>query len=61
MDWAKKLPIKYKINMFNGVKYGKWILRKAYEDVIPKMLFGDLKHHSKPELELKHCEHISTT
>jgi len=36
MDWAKKLPIKYKINMYNGVKYSKWILRKAYEDVIPK-------------------------
>ena len=36
MDWAMKLPIKYKINMYNGVKYGKWILRKAYEDVIPK-------------------------
>ena len=36
MDWAKKLPIKYKINMYNGIKYGKWILRKAYEDVIPK-------------------------
>jgi asparagine synthase (glutamine-hydrolysing) len=36
MEWAKKLPIKYKINMENGVKYGKWILRKAYEDVIPK-------------------------
>jgi len=36
MDWAKKLPIKYKINMYNGVKYGKWILRKAYEDVIPQ-------------------------
>src|SRR4030066_1288531 len=35
MEWAKKLPIKYKINMYNGVKYGKWILRKAYEDVIP--------------------------
>lgn len=34
-EWAKKLPIKYKINMYNGVKYGKWILRKAYEDVIP--------------------------
>ena len=33
--WAKKIPIKYKINMYNGVKYGKWILRKAYEDVIP--------------------------
>ena len=36
MAWAMKLPIKYKINMYNGVKYGKWILRKAYEDVIPK-------------------------
>ena len=36
MDWAKKLPIKLKINEENGVKYSKWILRKAYEDVIPK-------------------------
>jgi asparagine synthase (glutamine-hydrolysing) len=36
MDWAKKLPIKLKINMREGVKYGKWIMRKAYEDVIPK-------------------------
>jgi asparagine synthase (glutamine-hydrolysing) len=35
-EWAKKVPIKYKINMYNGVKYGKWILRRAYEDVIPK-------------------------
>lgn len=38
MDWAKKLPIKFKINLYNGVKYSKWILRKAYEDVIPKEL-----------------------
>jgi asparagine synthase (glutamine-hydrolysing) len=36
MDWAKKLPFKFKINMHDGVKYGKWIMRKAYEDVIPK-------------------------
>ena len=36
MDWAKKLPIKLKINMTDDVKYGKWILRKAYEDVIPQ-------------------------
>jgi len=36
MDWAKKLPIKLKINLYNGVKFSKWILRKAYEDVIPK-------------------------
>jgi len=36
MKWAMKLPIKFKINTYNGVKYSKWILRKAYEDVIPK-------------------------
>ena len=36
MEYAKKLPVKLKINMHNGVKYGKWILRKAYEDLIPK-------------------------
>jgi asparagine synthase (glutamine-hydrolysing) len=35
MEWAKKLPIKFKINMREGVKYGKWIMRKAYEDIIP--------------------------
>jgi asparagine synthase (glutamine-hydrolysing) len=35
MEWAKKLPIKIKINMHDGEKYSKWILRKAYEDVIP--------------------------
>jgi len=36
MDWAKKLPIKVKINMYNGEKYSKWILRKAYENIIPQ-------------------------
>ncbi len=35
MDWAKKLPIKFKINVYNGVKYSKWILRKAYENLLP--------------------------
>ena len=36
MVWAKKLPIKVKINMYNTEKYSKWLLRKAYEDVIPQ-------------------------
>jgi asparagine synthase (glutamine-hydrolysing) len=36
MDWAKKLPMKVKINMYNNEKYSKWLLRKAYEDVIPQ-------------------------
>jgi asparagine synthase (glutamine-hydrolysing) len=36
MEWAKKLPLKFKINLYNGVQYGKWILRKAYEEVIPE-------------------------
>jgi asparagine synthase (glutamine-hydrolysing) len=47
MDWAKKLPIKFKINMHDGVKYSKWILRKAYEDVTPK----DVIWRSKAPLE----------
>jgi asparagine synthase (glutamine-hydrolysing) len=47
MSWAKKLPIKFKINMRDGVKYSKWILRKAYEDLIPK----DIIWRAKAPLE----------
>ena len=36
MEWAKKLPIKVKINMHDGEKYSKWLMRKSYEDVVPK-------------------------
>lgn len=36
MEYSKKLPLKLKVNMENGVKYGKWILRKAYENDWPK-------------------------
>jgi asparagine synthase (glutamine-hydrolysing) len=35
MDYAKKLPFKFKVNIENSVKYGKWILRKAYAELIP--------------------------
>lgn len=35
MDYAKNLPIKLKINFHDGEKYSKWIMRKAYEDIIP--------------------------
>jgi asparagine synthase (glutamine-hydrolysing) len=35
MDYAKKLPVKFKVNIENGTKYGKWLLRKAYADLIP--------------------------
>ena len=36
MDYAKKLPFELKINYHNEVKYSKLLLRKAYEDMIPK-------------------------
>jgi asparagine synthase (glutamine-hydrolysing) len=36
MNYAKKLPIKLKINFEKGKQYGKWLLRKAYEDAIPR-------------------------
>ena len=36
-EWAMKLPIKVKINLGeDGARYSKWILRKAYEDVLPR-------------------------
>jgi asparagine synthase (glutamine-hydrolysing) len=35
MNYAKKLPLRLKINFEKGTKYGKWLLRKAYEDSIP--------------------------
>jgi asparagine synthase (glutamine-hydrolysing) len=35
MEYAKNVPVKLKVNIENGVKYGKWLMRKAYESVIP--------------------------
>jgi asparagine synthase (glutamine-hydrolysing) len=35
MTYAKKLPLRLKINFERGTQYGKWLLRKAYEDAIP--------------------------
>jgi asparagine synthase (glutamine-hydrolysing) len=35
-NYAKKLPLRLKINFEKGTQYGKWLLRKAYEDAIPK-------------------------
>jgi asparagine synthase (glutamine-hydrolysing) len=35
MEYAKNLPLKLKINFEKGRQYGKWLLRKAYEDLIP--------------------------
>jgi len=47
MDYAKKLPVKFKVNVENGVKYGKWLLRKAYAELIPK----EVTWRSKAPLE----------
>ena len=33
---GKKLPVKLKVNYESGVQFGKWIMRKAYSDLIPK-------------------------
>ena len=35
MDFAKNLPVKLKVNVENGIQYGKWLLRKAYDGLIP--------------------------
>ena len=38
MDFAKSLPLDYKINKQKGEKYGKWILRKTFEKKIPNSI-----------------------
>ena len=35
MEYSDKLPISEKINSKDGIKFGKWILREAFEDVLP--------------------------
>lgn len=47
MDYAKKLPVKLKVNFENDTKYGKWVLRKAYEKFIP----NEVVWRSKAPLE----------
>jgi asparagine synthase (glutamine-hydrolysing) len=36
MNLAKTIPVNFKVSEYNGKKYGKWILRKAFEDKLPK-------------------------
>jgi len=35
IDFAKSLPVNYKVKVEDGQKYGKWILRKLFENKIP--------------------------
>ena len=43
MNYAKNLPLKLKINFEKGMQYGKWLLRKAYENVIPREIIWRTK------------------
>jgi len=42
-DFAMKLDSKYKIRKENGRTYGKWILRKAFESVLPREIVWRVK------------------
>ena len=35
---AETLPIEHLVNQKNGVKFGKWVLRKAFEDDLPSSI-----------------------
>lgn len=37
-EYAKKIPSNLKIHEENGKKYGKWILRKAFENNLPESI-----------------------
>lgn len=36
IDFSLKIPAELKIRKYNGKVWGKWILRKAFEDVLPE-------------------------
>jgi len=38
IEIAKKIPVIMKVREENGKKYGKWILRKAFENKIPRTI-----------------------
>lgn len=38
VEFAQNLPVEFKIREEEGKKFGKWILRKAFEDKIPKSI-----------------------
>jgi asparagine synthase (glutamine-hydrolysing) len=48
VDFALKLPVEYKIRNEGAEKHGKWILRKASEDLLPK----NIAWQSKRPLEI---------
>ncbi|KAG2476832.1 MAG: Asparagine synthetase (glutamine-hydrolyzing) [Nitrosopumilales archaeon] len=43
-EFAKSLPVSMKVGIKDDKKYGKWILRKAFEDKIPKSIAWRDKH-----------------
>lgn len=38
IEFAKKIPADLKVREENGVKFGKWVLRKAFENDLPKSI-----------------------
>ncbi|MEM4480778.1 MAG: asparagine synthase-related protein [Candidatus Bathyarchaeia archaeon] len=47
-EFAKKIDIKMKLNTKDGKKYGKWLIRKAYEGLLP----DEIIWRSKAPLEI---------
>ncbi|MDI6892853.1 MAG: asparagine synthase-related protein [Actinomycetota bacterium] len=43
MDFALKIPAHLKIRRYNDKVWGKWILRKAFEDVLPENIIWQSK------------------
>ncbi|MDE1831564.1 MAG: asparagine synthase [Thaumarchaeota archaeon] len=37
-EYAKKIPPEFKVHDEKGTKYGKWIIRKAFENDLPKSI-----------------------
>ncbi|MCM8787482.1 MAG: asparagine synthase-related protein [Candidatus Omnitrophica bacterium] len=58
IDFALKLPASLKIHKENGKIWGKWILRKAFEDILPKKIIWQSKRPIEYGSNMTHLRKI---
>ena len=61
IDFAKSLPVNYKVNIENGQKYGKWILRKTFEKKIPSSVVWRKKSAMQDGAGTSNLENVFNT
>lgn len=61
IDFALKIPADLKIRRYNGKIWGKWILRKAFEGILPKEIIWQSKRPLEYGSGMRRIREIITT